>query len=79
MDKINAKQMELNEEEDGVNKRQTYHATKGVVNNVNTQISNMKSRNYQIEYWLLIVLYILTGMAILFFTIKLYRRYSVYA
>jgi len=79
MEKINAKQLDLNEEEDNVVSRQKYQATKGVVNNVNTQISDMKSRDYQKEYWFLIGLYVLTGIAILFFAVKLYRRYSVYA
>ncbi len=79
MEKINAKQLDLNEEEDNVVSRQKYQATKGVVNNVNTQISDMKSRDYQTEYWFLIGLYVLTGMAILFFAVKLYRRYAVYA
>jgi hypothetical protein len=79
MEKINAKQLDLNEEEDNVTNRQKYQATKGVVNNVNTQISDMKSRDYQMEYWFLIGLYVLTGMAILFFAVKLYRRYSAYS
>lgn len=79
LEKINAKQLDLNEEEDNVTKRQKYQATKGVVNNVNTRISDMKSRDYQTEYWFLIGLYVLTGMAILFFAVKLYRRYAVYA
>lgn len=79
MEKINAKQMDLNEEEDAVDKRQKYQTTKGIVNTVNTQISDMKSRDYQTEYWFLIGLYVLTGMAILFFAVKLYNRYSVYA
>jgi hypothetical protein len=78
LERINAKQMDLNEEEDTINKRLNYQATKGIVNNVNMDISNMKSRDYQTEYWFLIGLYVLIGMAILFFAVKLYRRYTAY-
>ena len=78
LERINARQMDLNIEEDSMNKRQKFQSTKGVVNNVNMSISDMKSRDYQTEYWFIIGLYVLTGMAILFFAVKLYRRYSVY-
>ena len=78
LERINAKQMDLNEEEETINTRQKYQTTKGVVNNVNMNISNVKSRDYQTEYWFLIGLYVLTGMAILFFAVKLYRRYTAY-
>lgn len=79
LEKINAKQIDLNQEEDHINKRQNYQDTKGSVNNTNMNISNMNSNGYQREYWFLIVLYVLTAVAILFFGRKLYSRYVEYA
>ncbi len=76
MERINGKQVALNQEEDKTNKRRDFQNTKGTVNNVNTVISAQKTQAYQTEYWGLIVLYVIVIMCIGFGSYKLYKKYT---